>query len=61
MKLARIRQIEKMVRSLQSSGYEVKSYIKEKPNRLVINIKLSGDNAKEIMAEWNDLRQVDGS
>ncbi len=60
MKLARIRQLEKVVRGLQADGYEVNVFIRDKQRRLVINVNLSDDNAEEIMVQWNDLKRING-
>lgn len=61
MKGARITQIEKLVRSLQSDGYTVKPLINSNQKRLVITIRLGKDEGDEIMSQWNDLRKVNGS
>lgn len=60
MKLARIRQLERLVRSLQADDYEVNVFIRDRQKRLVVNINLSDDNAEEIMARWNDLKKING-
>ena len=60
MKATRIRQLEKLVRSLQGDGYAVNPFVNTIQKRLVIHIKLSPDEGDEIMAQWNDLRKVNG-
>lgn len=60
MKLARIRQIEKLDRALQADGYEVRTFVNIVQKRLVIHIKIAPDEGEEIMAKWNDLKKVEG-
>ena len=60
MKVARIRELERLVRHLQADSYEVKQYVNTAQKRLVIHIKISPEEGEEIMAQWNDLRKVNG-
>lgn len=61
MKLARIRQIERLDRTLQADGYDVKVFLNTAQKRLVIHIKVGAEEAEEIMAQWNDLKRVSGA
>ena len=60
MKITRIRQLEKVVRALEADGYDVEKKINSVHNLLMIIISLGEDDAKEIMAQWNDLKRISG-
>lgn len=60
MKLAIIKQFIRLEKMLRLNSYEVIPTINQVRNELIIVIPLKGGNDKEIMAQWNDLRRVEG-
>ena len=60
MRIARIRQLERLVRALEADGYDVEKKISTARNLLIITVSLGEDNAEEIMAQWNDLKRIAG-
>lgn len=60
MKHTIIKQFIRLEKMLQVAGYEMLPKYNAMRNELIIIIPLKGDNGKDIMSQWVDVRRVEG-
>ena len=58
MKSTCIQQLIKLEKVLWLNGYEIIPKINRTRNHLILTSPLKGDNDKDIMAQWNDVKKA---